>query len=121
MSTRRRRRASEVVREVIAETIQKELTDPRLEMITITDVRTTSDLREATVWFAMLRPAQEKGAAAALESARGLIQARLGRELRTRNTPTLRFVADDLSRRAARLTRLIDDATAEADPADGDD
>ncbi len=115
-SGHRTRRINESLREVIADTIQRELSDPRLALVTITGVRATPDLAEATVFWTVYNRKARDGAAAALASATGVLQGRVGRELRTRHTPHLRFVFDEHQDQAARLTKLIDDVTADLAP-----
>jgi ribosome-binding factor A len=112
----RSRRANELIREVVAETVQRELSDPRLGFVTITQAVATKDLREAKVWFSTLRPEEAAPTMAALESARGVIQRCIADRLGTRNTPRLTFVYDDLPQRADELTRLIDDVTEPSTP-----
>lgn len=112
----RSRRINEALREVIAEALQRDLSDPRLAMVTITSVRATEDMTEAKVFWTVLDPTRRDAAAAALESAAGVLQGRVGRELRTRHTPHLRFVHDDLQEDAERLTRLIDEVAADLPP-----
>ena len=112
----RLRRINEALREVIAECVQRELADPRLSFLTITHVRATQDLKEAKVFWTTLDRTKTDGAAAALESARGVLQGRVGRELRARQTPLLTFVFDAHQDRAADLTRLIDEVTGNLPP-----
>ena len=112
-SGQRRRRVNEAIRHVLAEAIGRELSDPRLELITVTEVRSTPDVREATVFFTTFDAARRERSLAALEAARGLLEARVGAALTTKNTPHLHFVYDDHQDEAARLTRLIDRAAAD--------
>lgn len=109
----RLRRINEALREVIAEALQRDLSDPRLSMVTITHVSATQDLKEAKVYWTVLDPARRDAAGTALESARGVLQGRIGRELRARQTPQLQFVFDAHQERAVDLTRLIDEVTAD--------
>jgi ribosome-binding factor A len=107
------RRVNEALREVLAESFHGSLSDPRLASVTITQVRSTQDLKDATVYWTLLDPAGRDAAAAGLESARGLLQSRIARELRTRKTPHLHFAYDEHQDRAERLTVLIDAVTAD--------
>ena len=109
----RLRRINEALREVIAEALHRDLSDPRLSMVTITHVSATQDLKEAKVYWTALDPARRDAAGKALESARGVLQGRIGRELRARQTPQLQFVFDAHQERAVDLTRLIDEVTAD--------
>lgn len=114
----RLRRINESLREVIAEAMHRELSDPRLAMVTITQVRATQDLKEAKVYWTVLDPARRDGAGKALESSRGVLQGRVARELRTRQTPQLQFIFDVHQERAVDLTRLIDEVTSDLPPRD---
>lgn len=109
--TTRMRRVDAAVREVLAEAVGRELSDPRLGFVTITRVEATQDTREAKVWFSTLRARDREASLAALESARGLLQGRLAAELKSRHTPQLTFHYDSTEQDAARLTRLIDEVT----------
>lgn len=109
MGSQRRRRGAGVIHEVLAEALARDVSDPRLGFVTITDVEASPDMAAATVYFTTLTKAQREPSMKALESARGLLQARIGRELRTRNTPHLRFVYDETGDRARRVGRLIDE------------
>lgn len=111
----RQRRINEALREVIAEAVQRDLSDPRLSMVTITGVRASEDMSVATVFWTVLDADRRDAAAAALSSAAGVLQGRVGREIRTRNTPQLRFQHDDHQEAADRLTRLIDEVTLTGD------
>jgi ribosome-binding factor A len=109
----RMRRVNEAVRAVIADAVG-ELKDPRIGMITVTGVAVTPDLREATVYVSVLGSEQKRRATlASLESAHGVLQARINRELSLRRTPTLRFAYDDAVERGVRMTKLIDELAAE--------
>ena len=112
----RLRRINEALREVIAEALHRDLSDPRLAMVTITQVRATQDLKEAKVFWTALDPARRDAAGKALESSRGVLQGRVARELRARQTPLLQFVFDEHQERAVDLTRLIDEVTADLPP-----
>ena len=112
----RLRRVNEALREVIAETVQRQLSDPRLGFVTITQVRATQDLKEAKVFWTALDRKRADAAAVALDAARGVLQGRVARELRTRQTPQLTFVFDDHQDRALALTKLIDEVTSDLPP-----
>lgn len=117
MGSNRRRRGAEVIREVLAEAIARDLSDPRLGFVTLTDVEASPDFAVATVYFTTLTKAQREPSTRALEAARGLLQSRIGREMHTRHTPRLEFVYDETQDRARRVSRLIDElAPAGAPP-----
>ena len=104
----RQRRANEAIREVVGQTILTELSDPRLQMVTIVSVESSPDLGRAKVYGTVLAPKRTDDAAAALEAARGVLQGRVARVLKSRQTPHLVFIHDELQEEARRLTALID-------------
>lgn len=99
---------NEAIRHALSEAITRDLNDPRIEFLTVTEVRCTPDVGEATVFFTTLDRKKRESATKALDSARGLLQARVAAAIGTRQTPHLHFVYDDLQDEAVRLTRLID-------------
>ena len=100
---------------VVAEGIG-ELKDPRIGLVTITAVRISPDLREGTVYFSVFGSEKKKKASIdGLASARAVLQARLGRELRTKRTPHLTFEYDPSVEYGVRMTKLIDEIAPEAD------
>ena len=117
--TDRMRRVNESVLEVVAGGVA-ELKDPRIGMVTVTSVRVTPDLREATVYVSTLGgKRRRREALEGLASAHGVLQARINRELRLRRTPHLTFAYDDAVERGVRMTKLIDDLAADLpDPDD---
>jgi len=105
---KRSHRVGDLIREIIAEMILKDLSDPRLETVTITDVEVTDDLKQARVFFsARGNQAQEEAAVHALESAAGMIRKKLGREMRVRYIPELIFQVDHSFEYGSKIDRLI--------------
>ncbi len=117
MSTGRMRRVDEAVRQVIGDAVAGDLKDPRVGFVTVTDVRTSADLRHARVYVSVLgaagEPSERRPSArprsTGLRSAHGYLQARLAGELRLKRTPTLEFVYDETTDRAMRVEQLIDE------------
>jgi ribosome-binding factor A len=116
----RMRRINVALRQVLGEAIGRELVDPRLGFVTITTVDAAPDLRSAVVYYTVLEPARREASGEALESARGVLQGAVGRALRTRHTPRLKFSYDEHLQKAAALTRLIDEVAPD-EPEDGSD
>ena len=103
------RRVNEAVREVISEALG-ELKDPRIGFVTVTGVETSPDLRHARVFVSVLgSEAKRAKTLAGLTAARGVLQARLARELRLKRTPQLAFEYDPTVERGVRMTQLIDE------------
>ena len=111
----RTRKMSVRVREIVAEFIERQVKDPRLGMVTVTDARLTPDLHEATVFYTVWGDENVRAdTAVALESAKGVIRSAVGRRTGLKHTPSLTFVHDAIPENA----RHIEDALARARAAD---
>lgn len=109
MSSDRMRRVDEAIREVIGDAVSSELKDPRVGFVTVTDVRTSADLRHARVYVSVLGDEERRrDTLAGLQSAHGYLQRRVADELHLKHTPALTFAYDDTSERAMRLDALIE-------------
>ena len=105
------RKVQERILQTVASMIGRDVKDPRLELVTITDVRVTGDLQHASVFYTVLGDdEQREKAARAFASAQGLFRSRVGKVLGLRLTPTLEFIPDALPESAAAL----EDALAKA-------
>jgi ribosome-binding factor A len=118
----RAKRIAQQIQQTLSELIRRELRDPRLGMITLTEVRVAPDLGSAKVFFSVLG-AQPQQAKEILEAAAPILRGPLGRALGIRHSPELRFVHDELIESGARLSELIqkavkDDAARHADDED---
>lgn len=110
----RARKLAVRIREVVASTLEMQVKDPRLGMVTITDAKLTPDLREATLYYTVYGGEQERVAsAAALESAKGVLRAQVGKQTGVRYTPSLAFIADVVPETAGRIEELLAKARAE--------
>ena len=108
------RRVNEAVKEVVSESLV-ELKDPRIGFVTVTGVATSADLRHARVFVSVLgSEAKRRKTLAALEAARGVLQARIADELRLKRTPQLAFEYDPTVERGVRMTQLIDELAPDA-------
>ena len=111
--SRRTNRLEEEIREEVAKIIASELKDPRIGFVTVTDVKTSPDLRHARVYVTVLGDeAQRSASLEGLQSAHGLLQRRIAGELRMKRTPTLRFVYDDTTDRAMHIEELLSEEDA---------
>ena len=102
---------------IVASAIEFEIKDPRLTGVTITDAKVTGDLHDATLFYSVFgRSLDEEpdyaGAAAALESAKGVLRTRVGAALGVRFTPTLAFMRDTVPDTAHRMADLLARARA---------
>ncbi len=104
MAGGRMRRVDEAVRAVLSDAITTDLKDPRIGFVTVTAVKTSRDLRHATVYVSVLDDVD--ATLEGLRSAHGFLQRRVADELRLKHTPTLTFEFDDTVERADRINRL---------------
>jgi ribosome-binding factor A len=110
----RARKLAVRIREIVAATLETQVKDPRLGMVTITDARVTPDLREATVFYTVYGDEVARAdTAAALESAKGVLRSTVGKQTGVKFTPTLSFVADHVPETAANIEELLAAARAE--------
>ncbi len=110
------RRVDEAIRQVIGDAVATEMKDPRVGFVTVTDVRTSPDLRHARVYVSVLgegggasEPDQREASLTGLRSAHGFLQGRVAAELRLKRTPALEFFYDDTTDRALRVEELLDE------------
>jgi ribosome-binding factor A len=111
----RARKLADRIKVIAAETLERRVKDPRLGFVTVTDVRVTGDMREATVFYTVYGDAEQReGSAVALEKVRGLVRSEVGAQTGIKFTPTIAFVLDAVSDNA----RAIDDLIRAAQAAD---
>lgn len=104
----RARKLAVRIREVVSMTLETQVKDPRLGMVTITDARLTPDLREATLFYTVYGDDQARlSSAAALESAKGVLRRTVGQQTGVRYTPSLTFVADVVPETAGKIDELL--------------
>lgn len=111
----RRERVAQALRNVLAEMIDREIKDPRVReagLISIQHVELNRDMSVARIYVSFLGPAEHdetvrKRAVAGLEAAVGFMRGPVGRRLRLRHTPELRFVVDDSSAFQQRISELV--------------
>ena len=107
----RARKVADRIHQTVARLLQGRIQDPRLGFITITDVRVTGDLQQATVFYTVYGSQRERrDTAAALRSATGLIRSEVGKALGIRLTPSIAFQLDALPTQA----KTFEDALAQA-------
>jgi len=107
----------------IGEIIDRRLKDPRIGMVTVTDVSVTADLRYARVYFTVLGDEDERQQAQdGLESARSYIQGEVGRRIRMKYTPELSFHFDESLQRGIYIDNILKELKTEHDeePEGGD-
>ena len=109
----RARKLAERIKVLVAEALEKAVKDPDLGFVTITDVRVTPDLQNASIYFTVYGTPEEKTQSAEIiEKNRGLIRREVGRGLSIRLTPTIEFIPDEVPEIAAHLNDLLAEAKA---------
>ncbi len=108
MASNRVLKVADRIKEVIAQLLETRVKDQRLGFITITDVRVTGDLQQASIFYTVLGDDEARAStAAALASARGMLRAEVGQTLNLRIVPTLEFFADGLQESASAMNDLM--------------
>lgn len=112
----RKDRVNEQIRRELAELIRAEVKDPRVGMVSITEVEVTPDYAHARVYFSTLA-GEDKIAEVqlGLQKASGFLRRELGRRVRIHTTPQLHFIHDTSLERGADLSKLIDEAARLSD------
>lgn len=122
MARKRNPRTDRVVHQALADLLETEIADPRLSLVTITEVMVTPDHEHATVWYTMLDPTivsrdprrtggdrlpEPHEVADGLEAATPALRSLLGQRARLRNVPDLRFEPDPVVEQASRVEELL--------------
>jgi ribosome-binding factor A len=121
----RAKRIAQQIQQTLSELIRREVRDPRLGMVTLTEVRVSNDLSYAKVYFSVLGATGSENSAQQaqeiLEAAAPMLRGPLGRALGIRHSPELRFVQDELIESGARLSALINQAVKDDEKRHVDD
>jgi ribosome-binding factor A len=118
----RKDRVSEQVRRELADLIRTELKDPRVGMVSITDVEVTADYAHAKVYFSTLAGSENVSVVMeGLQKSSGFLRRELGKRIRIHTTPQLHFVFDQSLERGADLSKLIQEAVAISESTDSTD
>jgi len=108
MQGKRLDRVNQLIKEEVSMLLQRELKDPRLGFVTITEVETTKDLRQAKIFVSVLGTDEQwRSSLQGLASARGFIRHWLREHLDLRVTPNLEFRADRSMEHAAHIQALF--------------
>ena len=115
MQGKRLERVNQLIKEEISMLVQRQLKDPRLGFVTVTEVDTSPDLKHAMLYVSVLGPEEQWAASfKALESARGFVWSWLRRHLDLRVTPELLFRPDRSMEHAAHIQSLLAGLKAKA-------
>jgi ribosome-binding factor A len=116
MPYKRPHRVGDLIRQIICEMLLRDLSDPRLQPVTITEVEVTNDLRLAKVFFsARGNRSKEEASLHGLQSATGYIRKKLGKELRLRYIPDLLFEVDHSFDYGSKIDQVLETLKEEKD------
>ncbi len=108
MVTRRQRRVNALIRQALGEVLHKEVADPRLDLVTVTDVETSSDLRQAHIYVTFLGDhKQQEERLGVLRKATGYLRRQLGQTVYLRYVPELSFHLDQSVEKGLRIERIL--------------
>ena len=114
---RRPERVADLLREEIMQIVGYELEDPRVAAVTVTDVRVTENLRDASVFVLVEGNEDEiRAALVALRHAAPYVRKQVGFALSLRHTPEIHFIRDIIEERGARVDRLLEEIERESSP-----
>jgi ribosome-binding factor A len=106
--TARTDRIDELLRQEIGAILTRDVQDPRIGFVTITDVETAPDLSTARVWVSVIgQPAEREETMRALQRAMPFVRHELGSRIRLRRIPELQVRADDSAQRGTRVLQLL--------------
>ena len=107
---RRPERVADILRDEISQIVGYELEDPRLTMVTVTDVRLSNNLRDARVFVTIAGNEEEhRVALTALRHAAPYVRKQLGLSLNLPRTPEIHFVRDRVEEQGERVDELLRD------------
>ncbi|MBQ6131502.1 MAG: 30S ribosome-binding factor RbfA [Selenomonadaceae bacterium] len=113
----------ELIKQEMSKMLLKELKDPRIGFVTVTDVEITGDLREAKIYVSVMGGAEQvKSSLEGLNSALGFIRREIGQRIRLRFTPEISFALDtslDYGEHIQKLLLQVEGDTKNVDNADG--
>ena len=115
-------RVNQEVKRVLGRIIQQELSDPRLQFVTITKVDVSRDIRNARIYFSVLgEESKVQAAQKGLEGARGMIRKLLGQSMSLRHTPELFFIYDQSVEMSVRIEETLKEINDENEEHNSDD
>lgn len=122
MAKKRVARLNEQLKRELTQLLRFEVKDPRIGVITVTDVEVTPDLYHAKVYWTMQGSEEERDQALdGLRAASGFLKGELGRRMRIRRAPDLHFAFDNTLEHAMHIERLLQEARESSAPVEGDD
>ena len=108
MEYQRSERVGDLILEVVAELLRRDIRDPRVRVVALTGIKVSKDLRHARLFFNLLGAQEGRDEAlAGLKSASGLIRSKLAKQLQLRFVPAIEFTYDESEDEAQRIDALL--------------
>ncbi|MBL8164355.1 MAG: 30S ribosome-binding factor RbfA [Anaerolineae bacterium] len=118
MSKIKQDRMNDRIRELLSELMLREVSDPRLQHITITEVKLDPELMYANIYINALGDEnRQQQVMAGLERAKGFLRRELAKRVRLRNAPDLHFHWDETLERGERMNALLNQLDIPGKPA----
>lgn len=109
-SFQRADRISDVIKKEVSEILSREVSDPRLDFVTLTHVQVARDLKNAKIFFTTIKEGEEReNIRKGLKSAAGYVQRKLGARIHLRYTPHISFVYDASIDNGSRMDEILRD------------
>lgn len=109
MANYRDRRVAQEILKDVNHILRKKVRDPRVQDVSITDVKVTGDLQQATIFYSILsdKASAKKSAQEGLDKVSGLVRSELGKQLSLYKTPEIEFVLDESVEYGSRIDELL--------------
>ncbi len=108
MISRRMQKAAQAIREVVGTSILRDLMDPRIENVTVTNVEVSRDMRQARVYVSVMGDEkQQQLCLYGLQHAAGFLQSKVAKRIDTRYTPVLKFVLDMGVKKSIEINEIL--------------
>lgn len=106
-------RIADMLQRELAVMIQREVKDPRIGMVTVSEVRVSRDLAHAKVYISTIEDDKIQDTVIILNKAAGFFRSRLAKVVKLRIIPQLKFIHDSSYQDGNRISNLIDEAIAQ--------
>lgn len=119
MDNKRPQRVADQLLHEIAQAVQQDVKDPRIGFVTFTSAKVSPDLRVAWVYYTVLGDEQAReGTRRGLESATPFLRRAVGRALRLKTVPEIRFAYDEVVERGLRMEEILESIRDDSKPTD---
>ncbi len=116
MISRRMQKAAQAIREVVGTSILRDLMDPRIENVTVTNVEVSRDMRQARVYVSVMGDEkQQQLCLHGLRHAAGFLQSKVAKRIDTRYTPVLKFVLDMGVKKSIEINEILQSVLPDQD------